>query len=97
MIKLPNDFVASGEAGIHYNPPTYDKYDEYNDLRPYGWYISVDCEYIGNGHCNIDCFYLHSDGNWRPSTLFNGKFTGYYETKEAAEFVLNSAIGDTND
>jgi hypothetical protein len=93
MIKLPNDFVASGEAEIYYNPPAYDKYDEYKDLYPYGWYISVDCEYIGNGYCNIDCFYLHSDGNWRPSTLFNGKFTGYYKTKEDAVVVLNSIGG----
>jgi hypothetical protein len=90
MIKLPNDFVASGEAGIHYNPPTYDKYDEYNDLRPYGWYISIDCEYIGTENCSINGLYLHSDGSWRPSTLFNGKYTGYYKTKEDAATVLNS-------
>jgi hypothetical protein len=26
--------------------------------------------------------------------LFNGEFTGYYETYEDAELVLKSAIGD---
>jgi hypothetical protein len=90
MIKLPNDFVASGETEIHYNPPYC---DEYEDLCPYGWYISVDCEYIGTDNCDTDCFYLHSDGNWRPSTLFNGKFLGYYKTKEDAVAVLNSIDG----
>jgi hypothetical protein len=90
MIKLPNDFVVSGEAGIHYNSPA----NKHKDLWcPYGWYISVDCEYIGNENCIINSFYLHSDGNWRPSTLFNGKFTGYYKTKEDAVAVLNSIDG----
>jgi hypothetical protein len=94
MINLPAGYILYGEPGIHYNSPA----NKHKDLWcPYGWYISVDCEYIGTGYCNADCFYLHSDGNWRPSTLFNGKYTGYYETKEAAEFVLNSVIGDTND
>jgi len=90
MIKLPNDFVPFGEAGIHYCPPYW---DEYKGSYPYGWYISVDCEYIGTENCDTDCFYLHSDGNWRPSTLFNGKFTGYYKTKEDAVVVLNSIDG----
>jgi hypothetical protein len=35
---------------------------------------------------------MGNGGKWREMTSFNGKFTGYYETKEAAELALKSAI-----
>jgi len=87
MINLPAGYIVYGEPMIHWNQ--------------WGHYILI--YGIDGGVFDSDeiltqrlvPFYLHSDGVWRVLTSFKGKFTGYYETKETAELVLKSAIGDT--
>ena len=81
MIKLPNNFIAPGEVKIYHASP------EGSYKYPWGWYISIFCEYIGNGNCDTVTLYLHSDGKWRYTPLF---FSGYYKTKEDAAAFLNS-------
>jgi hypothetical protein len=86
MIKLPAGYIMYGdEPKIKHN-------------TNYGYYIviySVDPRPgLTDDQRNVP-FYLHLDGEWRLSTLFEGEFTGYYETKEIAELALKSAIGDT--
>lgn len=33
--------------------------------------------------------YLHTDGQWRRSTMHEGEFTGYFRTQEAAQKALD--------
>jgi len=96
MINLPAGYILYGEPGI-YKSLFGDRYYivihskiPYKEFIPSQWIT-------GFSHSLEDVpFYLHSDGEWRFSTkLYSGEFTGYYETKEAAELVLKSAIGDT--
>ena len=85
MVNLPTGYIVYGEPKINHN--IY-----------YGYYVviySVDTYPGLTDDQRNSPFYLHSDGVWRLSTVFNGEFTGYYETKEDAELVLKSAIGDT--
>ena len=90
MIKLPVGYSVYGEPGIYCNT-----------LFDARYYIVIHSKipYPGFSHSLMDVpFYLHSDGEWRFSTkLYSGEFTGYYETKEAAELALKSVIDDNND
>ena len=88
MVNLPTGYIMYGdEPKIKHN-------------TDYGYYVII-CSVDPRPRLTDDqryiYFYLHSDGGWRSSTLFKGKYTGYYKTKESAELALKSAIGDTND
>lgn len=60
----------------------YVKKDEtYKTLPP--WYIAVK----GIPSLKYDCFYVHEDGEARPTVFHDtkGAFTGRFDTKEAAQ------------
>lgn len=49
-----------------------------------------------NGECYVhwgigdDCWYLHSDGEWRKTTKNqDGKFTGYFPSREVARSAID--------
>lgn len=49
-----------------------------------------------NGECyvhrgiGVDCWYLHSDGEWRKTTHNQqGEYTGYFPSHEAAQSAIN--------
>ena len=99
MIKLPADYIVYGEPGIYKSLFGDKYYIVIHSKIPYQEFIPS--QWITGFPDSIQDdvpFYLHSDGEWRLSTkLYSGEFTGYYETKEAAELALKSAIGDNND
>lgn len=33
--------------------------------------------------------FLHKDGKWRECTAYNGEFTGFYDTQDEAQKVLD--------
>ena len=95
MINLPTGYTVCGEPKIYFNP--------FGGNCKFRYYIVIFSEipsYEGipvYGGVNMRSvpFYLHSDGVWRLSTLFENQYTGYYETYEDVELALKSIIGDT--
>jgi hypothetical protein len=60
----------------------------YNRDRKHEWYVV----YIIPGKSEIEADrYLHADGQWRLSTIHDGQWTGWFETKELAEAALAAA------
>jgi len=57
-------------------------------LMSKGWYV------VATGHLNgfQKSFYLHADGEWRPTTFHEGQFSGYFNSKEEAIEKRQSAI-----
>ena len=49
-----------------------------------GWYVSRD---------RAGVMYLHTDGEWRQSTLRGGEYRGYFTTRPEAEAALKKAEG----
>lgn len=64
------------------------KFNKPERFGGHGWYVSV----ISDGK---ECFcdrYLHSDGEIRKSTYFNGKYTGYFPTKQDAKLAIKAFL-----
>lgn len=57
------------------------------DRNAHGWYASTIFNY---GVAGPEYHYLHHDGEWRSSTEFKYKLTGYFGTKEAVEKCLGN-------
>ena len=55
------------------------------------WYVSKQCgTYTFAGERHPDFLYLHQDGVWRKSAAAEmGRPGAYYETKEAAQAVID--------
>jgi hypothetical protein len=94
MINLPIGYTVCGEPKIYFNP--------FGGNCKFRYYIAIFSEIPYEripGHSGVIMksvpFYLHSDGIWRLSTLFENQYTGYYEKYEDAEIALKSVIGDT--
>lgn len=46
-----------------------------------------------SGHFETDTIFLHQDGKWRRSTENEkGEYTGYFETRQDAQNVLNTTL-----
>jgi hypothetical protein len=95
MINLPAGYTVCDEPNIFYNP--------FGSNSKFRYYIVISSEipyeripvYEDGVYMKSVPFYLHSDGVWRLSTLFENQYTGYYETYEDAELALKSAISNT--
>ena len=76
------------------------KQPEIGKTQRYGFYIfrQIDALALNKddprrriAHDNLITEYLHVDGQWRISTISNGgQYTGYYNTKEQAEKLMES-------
>lgn len=54
------------------------------------WYVHRLPESLDPEFDYLSYEYLHQDGIWRPLTVHNGAYTGYFRTKKEAKEVLDS-------
>jgi hypothetical protein len=85
-IKQVNDAHLRCNGQWYVSRQLKSEIEEYELLWDYCW----QGQQMASGNYP-DTYFLHSDGTWyRNSTLKNGKWTGYYDTRAEAEKAVTN-------